>query len=85
MCINTWGESIKKTEADFSHRAPACTVRSCRNNPKYRKFHSNILKTYFHSKEDQTVEQVAQRGSESCILGEFRATVGRASCSGWPQ
>lgn len=31
------------------------------------------------------LEQVAQRGSEICIPGEFRATVGRPSCSGWPQ
>lgn len=69
------GESIKKTEADFSHWAPVCTVRSSRNNPKYRKFQSNIPKTHFHCEEDQTVEQVAQRGSESCILGGFRATI----------
>lgn len=38
------GERIKETEADFSHWAPACTVRSSRNKPKYRKFHPNSPK-----------------------------------------
>lgn len=81
MSINTWGESIKKTEAGFSHWAPACTARSRRNNPKHRKFHSNIPKSCFHCKGGQAVEQVAQRG----ILGESRASVDRAGCSGWSQ
>lgn len=38
------GERIMNTQADLSHWAPACMVRSNKNNPKSRKFHCNSPK-----------------------------------------
>lgn len=65
-------------ETDFSQWVPTDRVRSSGNNPKYRKYHSNIQKTSFYSKGGQTLERVAQRGSGISILGEFKARVDRA-------